>query len=79
MQNIYDYDEQMLKDYLVSLGLKPFRSKQIIEWLYRHKKESFDEMTNLSKDFIMQLKKDFYFESLNCKSHQKSADGTQKF
>lgn len=79
MQNIYDYDEEMLKEYLINLGLKPFRSKQIIEWLYRHKKESFDEMTNLSKDFIMQLKKDFYFESLNCKSHQKSADGTQKF
>ena len=64
MQSIYNYSEEMLKEYLINLGLKPFRSKQIIEWLYRKKVKSFDEMTNISKDFIAKLKEDFYIDLL---------------
>ncbi len=79
MQSIYNYSEEMLKEYLINLGLKPFRSKQIIEWLYRKKVKSFDEMTNISKDFIEKLKEDFYIDLLKCVVNQKSSDGTQKF
>ena len=79
MQSIYNYSEEMLKEYLINLGLKPFRSKQIIEWLYRKKVKSFDEMTNISKDFIAKLKEDFYIDLLKCVVNQKSSDGTQKF
>ena len=79
MQSIYNYSEEMLKEYLINLGLKPFRSKQIIEWLYRKKVKSFDEMTNISKDFIEKLKEDFYIDLLNYFVNQKSSDGTQKF
>ena len=69
----------MLKDYLVSKGEKPFRASQIIEWLYRHKIESFDEMTNVKKSFIEELKKDFTLDTLEVVTSQKSFDGTQKF
>lgn len=69
----------MLKEYLVSKGEKPFRASQIIEWLYRHKIESFDEMTNVKKSFIEELKKDFTLDKLELVTSQKSFDGTQKF
>ena len=44
MLHIYDYTEDMFKDYLVSNGEKPFRAKQLMEWIYRHKISSFDEI-----------------------------------
>ena len=79
MQSIYNYSEEMLKDYMISLGEKPFRSSQIIEWLYRKGVSSFDEMTNISQTFIEQLKKDFMLDRLECVTRQDSFDGTKKF
>lgn len=79
MESIYGFTEQMLKDYMINMGEKPFRSSQIIEWLYRKRIKSFDEMTNIKKDFITKLNNDFKLDTLECVTHQKSADGTQKF
>ena len=79
MQSIYNYTLDMLKDYMISLGEKPFRSSQIIEWLYRKKIKSFDEMTNIKKSFIERLKADFNLDRLECVTKQESSDGTRKF
>ncbi len=38
-----------------SSGRKKFRAAQIWEWLYRKRVQSFEEMTNLSKDLIAKL------------------------
>lgn len=43
-----DFDE--LNTALSSLSLPSFRTKQIYSWLHEKGVESFDEMTNLSKD-----------------------------
>ncbi|MDE6656300.1 MAG: 23S rRNA (adenine(2503)-C(2))-methyltransferase RlmN [Anaeroplasmataceae bacterium] len=79
MESIYNYTEDMLKEYWVSKGEKSFRAPQTIEWLYRHQISSFDEITNMKKTVIEELKKDFTLGTLECVTHQKSKDGTQKF
>lgn len=79
MQSIYNYTLDMLKDYMISLGEKPFRSSQIIEWLYRKQIKSFDEMSNIKKTFIDTLKQDFNLDRLECVTKQESFDGTKKF
>ena len=79
MQSIYNLSEDDFKLYLNNLGEKPFRAKQIMEWVYRHKIQSFDEMTNVKKSFIEQLKNDFSLDLLEVVTHQVSSDGTQKF
>ncbi len=79
MESIYGYSEEMLKNYMVNMGEKPFRSSQIMEWLYRKKVTSFDEMTNISKKFIEKLKEDFTLDRLECVTRQDSYDGTKKF
>ena len=71
--------EDMLKEYLINKGEKPFRASQLIEWIYRHKITSFDEMTNVKKTFIEELKNDFILDDLELVVNQKSRDGTQKF
>lgn len=79
MECILNYTEDMLKEYFVQKGEKPFRASQIIEWVYRHKILSFDEITNMKKSVIEELKKDFSLPTLECETRQISRDGTQKF
>jgi 23S rRNA (adenine2503-C2)-methyltransferase len=61
------------------LGQKPFRAKQVISWIYRKLATSFDEMTDLSKEFREKLKTTAVISSLKLLQRQISEDGTQKF
>ena len=79
MESIYNYTIEMLKQYFLDQGEKPFRSSQIIEWLYRHQIDTLDEMTNIKKAIVEQMKQDFYLPRLECVTRQVSSDGTQKF
>ena len=79
MNHIYNYTLEDFKSYLLSKGEKPFRSTQLIEWLYRHKINSFDEITNMKKSFIETLKEDFVIDKLELVLKQESSDGTIKF
>ncbi len=79
MESIYNYTKEMLIDYMLNLGEKTFRCNQIIEWLYRKKVKSFDDMRNISKSFIQKLKEDFCINRLNLVIKQESKDGTKKF
>ena len=79
MRSIYGLTMNGLKEYLKSKGEKPFKSTQMFEWLYRHNVKSFDEMTNIKKDFIHVLKEDFSLDLLKIVTHQESNDGTHKY
>ncbi len=79
MKSIYGYSEVDFENYLLSLGEKKFRAKQLIEWVYRHKIKSFDEITNMKKSFIEKLKEDFTIDEFECVKLQESSDGTKKF
>ena len=79
MQSIYNFTEDMWKEYLVNMGEKPFRASQMMEWFYRHGIESFFQMSNISKKFIAHLEENFTIDSLKCVTRQISNDGTQKF
>ena len=48
------YEE--LTEYITSLGEKPFRAKQIYEWMHVKQVTSIDEMTNRSKNLREQMK-----------------------
>ena len=56
MNHIYNYTIDDFKSYLLSKGEKPFRSTQLIEWLYRHKINSFDEISNMKKNIYRNIK-----------------------
>ena len=48
---IYDCSPSELQEWMLAAGEKPFRAKQVFEWIYRGV-ESFDEMTNVNKVLI---------------------------
>lgn len=69
-----------LKAFVEKLGEKTFRAKQIYEWIHVKNADSFDEMTNLSKNFRELLKEKSYLTVLRKEEVQVSKiDGTRKY
>lgn len=69
-----------LEEFLLSLGEKKFRAKQIYEWMHIHHVTSFDEMTNLSKNLRETLKEKADLVVLEEELVQISKiDGTRKY
>ena len=60
--NIYDLTLEKLENYFIDSGDKKYRASQVFYWLYEKRVTSFEEMTNLSKETIQKLKKDFSIE-----------------
>lgn len=77
--NLKQLSENELAEYMKRLGQKPYRTKQLIEWIYRKLALSFDEMTDFPKDLREELDRLAYLSKLNIKLIQDSKDGTQKF
>lgn len=67
-----------LKEYFVSLGEKPFRAKQVYDWLWSKNLHSIDEMTNLSKPLRERIALEYTINSVSVDLMQKSTDGTIK-
>ena len=79
MQTIYDLTLKQMQEMLEAHGQKAYRAKQIFSWLYRKRVSSFDEMSDLPKSFIEQLKQEYSIEPLKEIQRQVSHDGTIKF
>lgn len=78
LPDIRKMTEAEIKAALAASGEKPFRAKQIYEWLWQKSAMSFDEMTNLSKDFRAWLSAHFLLRPVVVSQQQKSNDGTIK-
>lgn len=53
--NLLALDAKALAAFVQELGEKPFRAKQLWQWLWQKGAAGFEEMTNLSKDFRARL------------------------
>lgn len=63
---------------VADLGEKPYRAKQLWEWLWRKKARSFDDMSDLPKVFRAQLAERTVLRPLVLVEEQRSQDGTVK-
>ena len=77
--NLIGIPRTQLNDMLVERGHKPFRTKQLWQWLYWHGVTDFDAMTNLSKDFRQKLADEFVIERPQVSEALNSVDGTAKW
>ena len=77
MENILEYDKNKLTQKLLSVNpeIKPFRIKQILEWVYVKKASSFEEMSNLSKELRKNLAENFVISTLTLHDTLLSKDG----
>jgi 23S rRNA (adenine2503-C2)-methyltransferase len=77
--SIYNLTRDQLINWAVENGAKKFRATQIWDWLYKKRVQSFDEMTNIAKDFIEILKDNFVLNPLKQRLVQEAKDGTVKY
>ena len=78
VQNIRNLSLADIEQYFETLGEKKFRAKQIYEWLWLKPVQSFEAMTNLSKELRNKLKEEFILPGLTVDTVQHSEDGTIK-
>ena len=64
MESIYNKSFDELVQYFETIGQKKFKATQVFEWLYLKRVKSFDEMSNIKKEIIDVLKKDFVIEDI---------------
>ena len=70
----------LLKEKMTELSEKPFRAKQLYDWMHVKLAGDYDEMTNLSAAFRNRLKEEYPLTTLRVVREQTSAiDGTKKF
>ena len=80
MTDIRSMTLEELKEAMTTLGEKPFRAKQIYEWLHVRLVDDFDEMTNLSRALREKLRENYALWPLQALRVQTSKiDGTKKF
>ncbi len=64
---------------LAEMGQKPFRTKQLVRWIYSRGVSDFADMTDLSKDFREVLSARAIISELQPEVIEQSLDGTRKY
>ena len=78
LKDIRTLDSKELHDEVVAMGEKPFRAKQLEDWVWSKSAGSFEEMTSLSKNFREELAEKFSLKRIELSEQQISRDGTVK-
>lgn len=77
--SILGLDKGELETWLADRGEKPYRAKQILEWLFVKRAQSFDEMSNLGQDLRAGLERFFHINPLETVETNSANDATRKF
>jgi 23S rRNA (adenine2503-C2)-methyltransferase len=78
LQDIRKLTLAELQERLQAMGEKPFRAKQIYEWLWKKSVQQFHQMRNLPAHLIERLQQTFSLNPLKVHTTQQSKDGTIK-
>lgn len=79
-KNLKGLDQQELQSFVESVGEKKYRASQLFSWMYGKGASSFDEMTDISKEFRSLLTRTAALQNLELiKKSISPTDGTTKF
>ena len=79
MKSLLGMSLQELQDVVAQHNMPKFTAKQLVDWLYRKRVATFDEMTNLSKQTRQILAENYETGYRACADVQESRDGTKKY
>lgn len=77
--NLKALSKDEIMSYIQGLGLPSFRSRQLIQWIYRRWARTIDEITEFSVSLRRLLSEKAYISNLNIIERQMSKDGTEKY
>ena len=76
--DIRSLSKEQLTALVADLGEKPYRAKQLWDWLWKKKARAWDDMSDLPKAFREKLSEHTLFRPLELVEEQRSEDGTIK-
>ena len=77
--NLMNMTRPQMREFLASLGEKPFRADQLMKWIYHFGEDNFDNMSNINKVLREKLKQVAEIKAPKVAVEQRSADGTIKW
>ena len=77
--DIRDISVEDLQKFCATHKLPKFRAKQVLEWLWKKRAISFDEMTSLSKTMRDLFAEYFIINPIKIHKGERSVDGTIKY
>ena len=77
--NLLGMSQDMLEQFFAALGEKPFRARQVMQWIYQRNVTDFAAMTDLSKALRERLAEVAEVVLPEVQSRHDSADGTVKW
>src|SRR5690348_16632146 len=77
--NLLDFPRPELEAYVTELGGKPFRARQLLNWVYKRGEGRIACMTDLAKDFRARLAERAEVRPPRIVEVQRSRDGTCKW
>ncbi len=77
--DLKNYNLQELEAFIAGQGKERYRARQIFKWLYQKDATTFEEMSNLSRDFRSELEKCACISSLIPETVEVSRDGARKY
>lgn len=79
MQNLLDFNHHELTEFVSKFGHKSFRANQLLRWIYKSGEQSFDNMSDIAKDFRETLHSNAQITLPQIKLDHTSHDGTRKW
>ena len=77
--NLLGMPRQKMLDFFSSIGEKPFRAKQVMQWIHQYGVHDFEEMSNISKVLRSKLSSIAKIEGPDIIFQDISSDGTRKW
>src|SRR4051812_41644802 len=77
--NLLDFTLPALTEWFAAQGEKPFRAKQVFQWIHQRGVADFDAMTDLAKALRVKLNATAEVKAPAILSEHRSADGTVKW
>lgn len=77
--NLLGMPRKKLEAFFAEIGEKPFRAKQVMQWIHHNGVSEFDEMTNISKGLRAKLKEICEIKAPEVTYQNTSSDGTRKW
>lgn len=77
--NLLNFDRAALERFFASLGERPFRARQVLQWVHQRGVTDFNAMTDLSKELRERLKLSVAVIAPEIADDQVATDGTRKW
>ena len=78
-RRLFDCTPDTLRAFMTDLGEPRYRADQVLEWVYRRRAQSFNDMTNLPKGLRNQLAEAFFAYESQTARVARGDDGVAKF